>query len=118
MGVRHREAEELGMFRKYFQVLVLVLVSTSLVSSTCCSQRTVSGVGQLDGVYRYKEDKMEQIEEPCQDGCVYTKEGVQEEYCFRQTMVEEGMVVECGFEQDFGLRLNSFTDWEGILGAV
>merc|ERR1712106_933186 len=93
---------EHGEMEKYLQmfsvVTVMMMLSTTPVSSTCCTQRTVSGVGdQLDGIYTYKEDRLDgNLEEPCEGGCVYTKVGVlEDEYCFRQAMLGQGMVVEC-----------------------
>ena len=81
----------------FCSVLVMLALYTTLVFCTCCSQKTVSGVGdQLDGIYNYKEDRLGDVEDACQDGCVYTRANmVEEEYCFRQAMVEEGTVVKC-----------------------
>ena len=53
-------------------VTVMMMLSTTPVSSTCCTRRTVSGVGdQLDGIYTYKEDRLDgNLEEPCEVGFV------------------------------------------------
>merc|ERR1719206_1674547 len=63
---------------------------------------------------------MDKIEEPCMDGCVYTKVGMveEEEFCFMQAMVEEDMVVDCEVlaNRDVGSSSTPFSIGKASLG--
>ena len=54
-----------------------------LASDNCCKVKTVKGFGDRDGVYELLEHQVKVKGLQCEDGCVYTKPGQNERYCFR-----------------------------------
>merc|ERR1712106_824964 len=69
-------------------ILPCLLGGPSLVwSQSCCPTKIVSGmdVTDLDGTYSFVENRGENVDDPCIDGCVYTKTTgpADDEYCFK-----------------------------------
>merc|ERR1712123_482776 len=73
---------------KLLLILPCLLGGPSLVwSQSCCPTKIVSGmdVTDLDGTYSFFENRGENVDDPCIDGCVYTKTTgpADDEYCFK-----------------------------------
>merc|ERR1719154_942030 len=71
-------------------VLLLVLCSALPLhaqTTTCCRVKKVNGSpgGTLDGTYTFKKDGPKQ--DPCEDGCIYTRDTgpATDEYCFQRS---------------------------------
>merc|ERR1712106_1242861 len=79
---------------KLLLILPCLLAGPSLVWSECCPTKIVTGMvdNTLDGTYTLDGDRGGDIEDPCIDGCVYTKPGTpDDEYCFK-TEPTDGIV--------------------------
>merc|ERR1711892_1208189 len=79
---------------KLLLILPCLLAGPSLVWSECCPTKMVTGMvdNTLDGTYTLDGDRGGDIEDPCIDGCVYTKPGTpDDEYCFK-TEPTDGIV--------------------------
>merc|ERR1719397_1307095 len=78
----------------------------------CCQKKTVTGTPDLDGVYTFKKEfEAGQKDENCEDGCIYTRDGREEEYCFKATQQGADIAEECEAVTD-GPASNSPGDTE------
>merc|ERR1712123_14407 len=70
---------------KLLLILPCLLAGPSLVWSQCCPTKVVNGMSELDGEYKLDGDRVDPPEDPCIDGCVYTKTTgpADDEYCFK-----------------------------------
>ena len=101
----------INTFTSNFQVFLLFLM-VKCVYNNCCQQKTVAGMGDLDGVYNLLGDRPDEVDDVCQvdhqkgfrtnsglivqDGCMYSRANkAEEKYCFAQGLVEQSSLVEC-----------------------
>jgi len=79
-------------------LLGIFLSTSSSYAEDCCEVRVVSNMGDLDDVYKLKEDlgSEQKPEDICFDGCIYTRANEShagEEYCFKNENI--GGFLEC-----------------------
>ena len=57
----------------------------------CCETQTVTDAepSDLNGEYKLKVIMDEKADEICMDGCIYTKEGEDDDFCFAYHLLEK-----------------------------
>merc|ERR1712038_1512886 len=57
---------------------------TTGAGAACCQKKVVSEPAEFAGEYNFKQDVGDSKDSNCFDGCIYTKDGGSDEYCFKQ----------------------------------
>ena len=57
---------------------------TTGAGASCCQKKVVSEPAEFAGEYNFKQDVGDSKDSNCFDGCIYTKDGGSDEYCFKQ----------------------------------
>ena len=84
-----------------WQILLLTALSSvfhSTDGSSCCRVKIVrdSENANMDGRYTYKETSNGKRDPRCMDGCVYVKDGVEEnDFCFMEVNKETNVEDQC-----------------------
>merc|ERR1712223_1355926 len=57
---------------------------TTGAGAACCQKKVVTEPAEFAGEYNFKQDVGDSKDSNCFDGCIYTKDGGSDEYCFKQ----------------------------------
>merc|ERR1711936_456283 len=68
-----------------FSLIEAQTTQSATPSGECCYKKTVTGTAnEMDGTYYFKKNVVDVKDPNCADGCIYTREGREnEEYCFK-----------------------------------
>ena len=76
-----------------FLTLLVQVALTGLADIACCTERIVTGYGELNG--KYVLHQIEKERKRCDGGCIYRRDGEEKEFCFNRIAYVDGLVVTC-----------------------